>query len=133
MTIEERLQELILTRYHSLREFTIDIDMPYTTIHSIFRRGIDNSSLSNVIKICKALGISADALAEGEIVSTKKIKKSIVSESFEVKELIDDTRDFLTHRKMLIDGNPLDKSGVDSIINAMEIGAEMAKKKAKKS
>ena len=131
MTIEEKLQELILTRYHSLREFTIDIDIPYTTIHSIFRRGIDNSSLSNVIKICKALGISADALAEGEIVFVKKQKVTgnPINERFEIKEIIEDTKDLLTHRKVTIDGEPLSKKGIESIIDAMEIGAEMAKKK----
>ena len=131
MTIEEKLQELILTRYHSLREFTIDIDMPYTTIHSIFRRGIDNSSLSNVIKICRALNISADALAEGEIVFAKNKKENEhpIAEHFEIKEIIDDTKDLLTHRKITMDGEPISKKGIESIIDAMEIGAQMAKKK----
>ena len=131
MTIEEKLQELILTRYHSLREFTIDIGIPYTTIHSIFRRGIDNSSLSNVIKICKALGISADALATGEIVFVRN-KKTIdqsINECFEIKEIIEDTKDLLTHRKVTVDGEPISKKGIESIIDAMEIGAQMAKKK----
>lgn len=131
MTIEEKLQELILTRYHSIREFTIDIDIPYTTIHSIFRRGIDNSSLSNVIKICKALNISADALADGEIVFVKRQKtiEQPVNARFEIKEIIEDTKDLLSHHKVTIDGEPISKKGIDSIIDAMEIGAQMAKKK----
>ena len=131
MTIEEKLQQLILTRYHSLREFTIAIDIPYTTIHSIFRRGIDNSSLSNVMKICKALGISADALADGEIVFVKKQKVTghSFNERFEIKEIIEDTKELLNHRKVTIDGEPISKKGIESIIDAMEIGAQMAKKK----
>lgn len=131
MTIEKKLQDLILTRYHSLREFTIDIDIPYTTIHSIFRRGIDNSSLSNVIKICKALGISADALADGEIVFVKKQKVTdhSITEGNEIKEIIENTKELLTHRKVTIDGEPISKKGIESIIDAMEIGAQMAKKK----
>ena len=131
MTIEEKLQELILTRYHSIREFTIDIDIPYTTIHSIFRRGIDNSSLSNVIKICKALGISADALADGEIAFIKKPKVNNLhlNERFEIENIIEDTKDLLTHRKVTIDGEPISKKGIESIIDAMEIGAQIAKKK----
>lgn len=67
MTREEKLKLLILSRYKSIREFTIAIDIPYTTIDSIFRRGIDNSSVSNIKKICDALNISVDALADGEI------------------------------------------------------------------
>ena len=131
MTVEEKLQEVILTRYHSLREFTIDIDIPYTTLHSIFRRGIDNSSLSNIIKICKALNISADALADGEIVFIRKQKvtEQPVNDQYEIKEIIEDTKDLLNHRKVTIDGEPISKKGIESIIDAMEIGAQMAKKK----
>ena len=131
MTIEEKLQELILTRYHSLREFTIDINIPYTTLHSIFRRGIDNSSLSNVIKICNALNISVDALAVGEIVFVKKQKPSEqpINDRYEIKEIIEDTKDLLNHRKITIDGEPISKKGIESIIDAMEIGAQMAKLK----
>ncbi len=67
MTIEERLKDYILSRYNSVREFTIHADIPYTTLDSIFKRGIGNSSVNNVIKICRALNISADELADGNI------------------------------------------------------------------
>ena len=67
MTIEEKLKNLISERYHSIREFAIYIDMPYSTLDSIFKRGIGNSSVTNIVKICKALHISTDALADGEI------------------------------------------------------------------
>lgn len=130
MTIEEKLKELILNRYHSIREFTIQHDIPYTTMVSIFKRGVDNSSLTNIIKICKALNISADALADGEIApAIKKVTGNPINERFEVKEIIEDTKDLLTHRKVMLDGEPISKKGIDSIIDAMKIGAEMAKNK----
>ena len=67
MIIEEKLKSLILERYHSIREFTLQINMPYTTVDSIFKRGIGNSSLTNVTKICRFLKISVDDLADGKI------------------------------------------------------------------
>lgn len=67
MNTEDKLKELILSRYKSIREFTLAIDFPYTTLDSIFKRGIGNSSITNVLKICNALHISADALADGRI------------------------------------------------------------------
>lgn len=67
MTTEEMLKNIIKERYGSVREFTTIIDMPYTTLDSIFKRGIGNSSVANVTKICKALHISTDALIDGEI------------------------------------------------------------------
>ena len=102
MTIEERLKELILKRYHSVREFTIENDIPYTTVHSIFKRGIGNSSVTNVIKICKALGISADALADGEIVPVKKHTATLLNDRIEVKDILDDTKDILTEAERFI-------------------------------
>lgn len=67
MSTEEKLKDLILSKYKSVREFTITVDIPYTTLDSIFKRGIGNSSVSTILKICNALHIKADALANGEI------------------------------------------------------------------
>ena len=130
MTIEDKLKDLILKRYHSIREFTISIDMPYTTMDSIFRRGIGNSSVTNVIKICKALGISADGLADGEIVPVKKHTATLLNDTIEVKDILDDTKDILTHSGFItLDGKPLNKTDIESIIDAMDVGVEIAKRK----
>lgn len=130
MTTEERLKELILSRYHSVREFSLTIGMPNSTLESIFKRGIGNSSVTNVIKICKALGISADALADGEIVQIQKRPTNRVNDRIEVKDLVDDMKDILTTRGGLtIDGKPMTIGSIDSLIDAMDIGVEMAKKK----
>lgn len=132
MNTEEKLKELILKRYHSIREFTIAIDMPYTTMDSIFRRGIGNSSVTNVIKICKALGISADALADGEIIPVKTRPITPINDRFEIKEILEDTKEILNHCGFItLDGKPISKSGIESIIDAMDVGVEIAKKKNK--
>ena len=68
MTIENKLKRYIMSRYSSLREFTIESDIPYSTVNAILKRGIANSSLSNVSKICKALNISLDELEHNRIV-----------------------------------------------------------------
>lgn len=131
MSIEDQLKALILSRYHSIREFTLIVDMPYTTMDSIFRRGIGNSSVSNVIKICKALRISADALADGEIEPVKKATGTPINDRIEVKELIEDTRDILTHGgAVTLDGKLIGKREIDSIIDAMDVGIEIVKRKS---
>ncbi|MPM35361.1 hypothetical protein SDC9_81952 [bioreactor metagenome] len=67
MPVEQALKALILQRYKSIRAFSEETGIPYSTIDSIFKRGIANSSVSNIIKICRALGIDADALGDGII------------------------------------------------------------------
>ncbi len=63
---EERLKNLIIEKYGSVRQFSFKIDVPYTTVDSILKRGIDNSNVGNVIKICKALNISIDTLLDNK-------------------------------------------------------------------
>lgn len=133
MSIEDRLKQLILMRYHSVREFTLQHEIPYTTMDSIFRRGISNSSVTNVIKICKALGISADELADGRItpVTKKKTAPVNVLELIEIKDIISETKDKLIHSgELTLDGKPISRDNVESIIDAMEVGVEMAKKRS---
>ena len=66
-TSEDKLKEYILKKYKSIREFAIDIDMPYSTIDSIFKRGVRKASVDNIINICEFLDISTDALIDGYI------------------------------------------------------------------
>ena len=67
MTIEDELKKFILSKYDSIRNFAIKIDMPYSTIDSIFKRGVEKASIANIIRICAELSISVDALAAGRI------------------------------------------------------------------
>lgn len=113
MTIEDQLKNLILTRYRSIREFTIAVDMPYTTIDSIFRRGVGNSSVTNVIKICKALGISADELADGKLVPVIQTTPARLGESREIREHLDRFKMELAYMDdPTLDGEPVDRDTV---------------------
>lgn len=83
MNIEEELKALVLSSYKSLREFCIVLDMPYSTLSSIFSRGVENATIGNIIKICNALGISVDELAAGRI-----SKRSISTTTPDENELL---------------------------------------------
>lgn len=65
MTREEYLKQLIIEDSGTLKDFAKKINMPYTTLYSI-SRNVGGASIDNILKICKVLGISADALAEME-------------------------------------------------------------------
>lgn len=68
--LEEKIKKLIIDRYGSIRKFASKINIPYTTIDSILKRGIDNSNVRNVLKMCRALGISADkSIESNELIS----------------------------------------------------------------
>lgn len=132
MTTEDKLKEYILDRYKSIREFTQVVDMSYSTIDSMLRRGIGNSSVSNVIKVCKILKISADELAEGRITPIKPIAREfeIDIETIDISEILNDTKSRLeSYSKLTLEGKPVNQETINTIIHAIDIGEEMAKKK----
>lgn len=129
MTIEDQLKNLILSRYRSIREFTIAIDMPYTTMDSIFRRGVGNSSVTNVIKICKALGISADELAEGKIVPVSQRSTAYRGDSREIHEFLNRFKMELSHMENLtLEGEPVDGDTLEAIAQGIEVSYETVRR-----
>lgn len=62
---EQQLRELIELKYGSVRQMALKIDMPASTINSILNRGILKSNVDNIFKICSALDIRPENLAEG--------------------------------------------------------------------
>lgn len=133
MTTEDKLKEYILDRYKSIREFTQAVDMSYSTVDSILKRGIGNSSVSNIIKICKALKISADELAEGRITPVNPIARrfEVDTDSLEISDILSDTKSRLEtySKKLTLEGKPANPDTISTIIQAIDIGEEMAKKK----
>lgn len=69
-TTEMQLKEMIIDRYGSLKKFCETINMPWTTLDSILKRGVANSNITNVLKITKELKIDTESLATGAIVDT---------------------------------------------------------------
>lgn len=67
MTIEQKLQEYILSNYKSIMQFAKSADLPYTTVKGIFSRGIWGTSIQNITRICNVLSIDINALVDGEI------------------------------------------------------------------
>lgn len=95
MTIEEDLKQYIVTKYGTLTKFGEKVGLSQSTLSTIFKRGIQRTSITRIFMICDELGISADALAEGKI-----IPKDI----YEGKEYTE--FDYIFDQ-MLIDGEPL--------------------------
>ena len=125
MTTEEKLKDYILKRYNSLREFTIAVDMSYSTVDSILKRGVDTASVANIIKICKALGISVDELANGNItpISISKDPK------IEITEILSDVKNqLIASDGLTFEGDPANRESINAIVQAMIVGEEMAKK-----
>ncbi len=57
MKREQKLRNLILDKYPSLRQFAIEADIPYSTLMTLLSRDVGGASFDLVVKICKQLDI----------------------------------------------------------------------------
>lgn len=58
MTREQKLRNIILDRYKSLRQFALEADIPYSTLMTLLSRDIGGASFDGVVRICKKLDLN---------------------------------------------------------------------------
>ncbi len=57
MNRELKLRNIILDNYVSLRQFSIEADIPYSSLMTLLSRGVGGASFDTVVQICKKLNI----------------------------------------------------------------------------
>lgn len=73
MEKEKHLKHLMEMKSGSVKAFSKEIGLAYTTVRSILERGVFNAKVDNVIKICKGLNIKPENLMD--------LDDTIISES----------------------------------------------------
>ena len=58
MTKAEILKKEILTQYRSLRQFAMEMEIPYSTLVTALERGIEGMAYGTVIKMCDRLKLN---------------------------------------------------------------------------
>jgi len=125
MTIEERLREYILAKYGTVKDFADKCGLPYGTVMTNLKRGIMNSSAHNILTMCETLQISADGLANGQIISLTEQPPA------QYEELLPYMRSLLASEEFSVDGTPLTSDELTKVVEAVEIATEMIRRKRK--
>lgn len=58
MTKAEILKKEILTQYRSIRQFAIEMGIPYSTLVTALERGIEGMAYGTVIRMCDKLSLN---------------------------------------------------------------------------
>ena len=125
MTVEDRLKELIIKDYGTLKEFTDHVGIPNSTFANILRRGVNNANVLTIIKICQELNISTDALAEGKIVPLTRQK----STPTKIEDLFDDVKQKLLNADNLtLENNPVSAEIIMLLVSTLDVALSLAKK-----
>lgn len=98
MNPEAILKEEILSHFKSIRQFALVCGLPPRTVSSALERGVTNTGVSVVWAMCETLGISMDALLNGQIIK----KTDLCRLSQEETDVIKSFRKATDTEKMLM-------------------------------
>lgn len=63
MSIEDTIKQEILSQYKSVRAFTQALNIPYSTIDSMLKKGVRGTAVQTVIRVCDSLGLDLNAIS----------------------------------------------------------------------
>lgn len=97
---------------------------------SDWKRGRSTPKSENMKKLADYFGVSIDYLMTGKEPEEKESQLKPRDEK-DIKEILANTEQLLKQDGLMFDGQPASQEAIDSILSAIQIGMEMAKKKNK--
>lgn len=83
------LKDVILSRYKSVRQFAVAMEIPYSTLVTALERGVDGMAYSTVIRICEALSLNPvdfTPLEEGGELSSQITTKRVMDKYWKLNK-----------------------------------------------
>ena len=122
---EQLLQKYGISAY----KVSKDTGITQSTL-SDWKRGRSTPKSENMKKIADYFGVSIDYLMTGKE-NAEKNNELKSKDKKDIREILASTEQLLKQDGLMFDGDPASPEAIESILSAMEIGMEMAKKKNK--
>ena len=81
MTKAEILKQEILKQYKSVRQFALEMEIPYSTLVTALDRGIEGMAYGTVIRMCDKLSLNPvdfSTLEKGEVLGEKILENRVI-------------------------------------------------------
>ena len=81
MTKAEILKQEILNQYKSVRQFALEMEIPYSTLVTALDRGIEGMAYGTVIRMCDKLSLNPvdfSTLEKGEVLGEKILENRVM-------------------------------------------------------
>ena len=72
---EQILKNEILAQYKSVRQFAIEMEMPYSSLMSALDKGVSGMAYETVISICRKLGINPTNFSKNGIENGNSVEE----------------------------------------------------------
>lgn len=124
---EQLLQKYDVTPYRVSKEAGVT-----QTALSNWKTGRSTPTTKTLQKIADYFGVTIDYLMTGEVTEENSKKTLTPKDEKDIEKILEQTREQLMNQEgLMFDGDPASPEAIDSILSAMQIGMELAKKKNK--
>lgn len=124
---EQLLQKHGVTAYRVAKEAGVT-----QTALSNWKSGRSTPTTKTLQKIADYFGVTIDYLMTGKEPEEQSEPTLTAKDQQDIQKILDQTREQLMNQEgLMFDGDPASPEAIESILSAMQIGMEMAKKKNK--
>ena len=81
MTKAEILKQEILKQYKSIRQFALEMEIPYSTLVTALERGVEGMAYGTVIRMCEKLNLNPvdfTSLEDTEILGSRILENKVM-------------------------------------------------------
>ena len=129
MDLKERIQELCKQHGISMNQLEQELNFGKGYISKL---GKSVPNVNKIQMIANRFNVTVDYLMTGEAAAEKKEVALTSKDERDIEKILDQTREqLLSQEGLMFDGKPASPEAVDSILSAMQVGMELAKKKNK--
>ena len=129
MGLYEQIRDIAKSKGYSVNRLEKELGFARSSINK-FNKNIP--SVDKLQQIADFLGVTVDYLMTGETPEEKKDVTLTRRDERDIEKILDQTREqLLSQEGLMFDGQPASPEAVESILSAMQVGMELAKKKNK--
>ena len=129
MDLKERIQELCKQAGISMNQLEQELNFGKGYISKL---GKSVPNVNKIQLIANRFNVTVDYLMTGETPEEKKDVTLTRRDERDIEKILDQTREqLLSQEGLMFDGQPASPEAVESILSAMQVGMELAKKKNK--
>lgn len=129
MTVFDRIEQLRKTQ--NLSQGKLEKELGFSN-GSISKWRNSTPTYERLQKVADYFGVSVEYLMTGETPEEKKDVTLTRRDERDIEKILDQTREqLLSQEGLMFDGQPASPEAVESILSAMQVGMELAKKKNK--
>lgn len=129
MGLYENIRDIAKTKGLSINRLEQELGFARSSINKFNK---NTPSVEKLQQIAERLNVTVDNLMTGNVVDKNNETTLTPKDEKDIEKILEQTREQLMNQEgLMFDGDPASPEAIDSILSAMQIGMELAKKKNK--